>query len=180
MSLNVTEFVPKMNFAANEFKPTASAMSTQASVYQPKPSTTAAAFKASSTFVPTTTTATTKPPEVVKPPPPPPKEKSVLLLERIVKGSNTDVPAAELSADDSKKVSELSEPLTAVKKAEGKITVELLHKLCDVMKSVVVKLPENLVKVSVHKRLIARGDEGEDQPLYRKPYNKTNSNVRDG
>ena len=93
-----------------------------------------------------------------------------------MKGSDEDVTGEELSADDSKKVSELSEPLTAVKTAEGKISVELLHKLCDLVKGV-VKLPENLVKMSVHKRLIARGDEGEHQALYRKPYNKTNSNA---
>ena len=93
--------------------------------------------------------AVVKPPEVVQPPPPPPKEKHVLLLERIVKGSDEDLPKSEeLSADDSKKVAELNEPLTSVK-TDGKITVELLHKMCDAMKSV-VKIPENIVKMSVH------------------------------
>ena len=57
----------------------------------------------------------------------------------------------------------MREPLTEVKK-ENKITVQLLRGFCDVIKSV-VKLPDNLVKMSVHSRLITRGDEGEPQPL---------------
>ena len=52
---------------------------------------------------------------------------------------------------------------TEVKK-EKKITVQLLRSFCDVMKGV-VKLPETLVKMSVHQRLITRGDDGEPQPL---------------
>ena len=50
----------------------------------------------------------------------------------------------------------MREPLTEVKK-DNKITVQLLRGFCDVIKSV-VKLPDNLVKMSVHSRLITRGD----------------------
>jgi len=47
------------------------------------------------------------------------------------------------------------------------------------MKSV-VKLPENLVKMSVHSRLIARKDEGDAQPLLDKGGPKRNNdNQRD-
>ena len=87
----------------------------------------------------------------------------MLLLERIVKGSDTDLKNEDISEKDTEKVNQLREPLTEVKK-ENKVTVQLLRNFCDVMKSV-VKLPENIVKMSVHQRLITRGDDGEPQAL---------------
>ena len=87
----------------------------------------------------------------------------MLLLERIVKGSDTDIKSEEVSKEDTDKVNQLMEPLTEVKR-ENKCTVQLLRNFCDVMKSV-VKLPENIVKMSVHQRLITRGDDGEPQQL---------------
>ena len=70
------------------------------------------------------------------------------MLERIVKGSDSDVKSEDVSQEDTDKVNQLKEPLTEVKK-ENKITVQLLRTFCDVMKGV-VKLPETLVKMSVH------------------------------
>ena len=109
----------------------------------------------------------------------PAKEKAVLFLERIVKGSDTDVKNDEITAEDTTKINSLKESLTEVKK-EKKITVQLLRSFCDVMKSV-VKLPDNIVKMSVHSRLIARGDEGDAQPLLDKgnPKRNNNDNYRD-
>ena len=87
----------------------------------------------------------------------------MLFLERVVKGSDTDVKSEDVGKDDTDKVNQLKEPLTEVKK-ENKCTVQLLRNFCDVMKSV-VKLPENVVKMSVHQRLITRGEDGEPQQL---------------
>ena len=102
----------------------------------------------------------------------------MLLLERIVKGSDINVKSEDITADDTKKVNQLNDNLKEVKKAaDDKISVQLLRSFCDVMKSV-VKLPENLVKMSVHSRLIARGDEGEPQPLADKGGPKRNQDNR--
>ena len=85
------------------------------------------------------------------------------MLERIVKGSNVDIKSEDVSKEDTDKVNDLKEPLNEVKK-DNKCSVQLLRNFCDVMKSV-VKLPENIVKMSVHQRLITRGDDGEPQQL---------------
>ena len=52
----------------------------------------------------------------------PPKEKYVLMLERIVKGSDTDVKSDALSADDKSAVSKLKESVDQVK-TDKKISI---------------------------------------------------------
>ena len=83
---------------SNEFKPTGAPMSTTGGTFIPSNKqpfasmrTTASAFTPSNvnTFVPT--------PKVVEPPP---KDKLTLLVERVIKGSDTDVKADELSEED--------------------------------------------------------------------------------
>jgi len=49
-------------------------------------------------------------------------------------------------------------------KSAGKVTLDLLKVFVNQIKDV-IKLPESLVKKSVHSRVIARGDDGEDKPL---------------
>ena len=170
MSISVNEFVPggstftpnaapvkppaaqtSLSVNTKEFVPSGGAvkqgMNSQAPTFQPQAP------------APAPAPAPAKPAKPVQPP----KEKAVLLLERIVKGSNTDIKSEEVSNEDTEKVNQLKEPLTEVKK-DSKCTVQLLRNFCDVMKSV-VKLPENIVKMSVHQRLITRGDDGEPQQL---------------
>lgn len=112
-------------------------------------------------------------PKPVAKPVEPKKEKTVLLLERIVKGSETDVKNDEITDDDTTKINKMKESLAEVK-STSKISVQLLRSFCDVMKSV-VKIPESIVKMSVHSRLIARKDEGDAQPLLDKGNPKRNN-----
>ena len=142
MTTNVPEFKPNstgFNVKTNPFVPT-KAMNTGAS-----------------TFVP---------PQVIPAKPvEPPKDKSVLLLERIVKGSDTDVKSDTITEEDTAKINKMKQSLEEAKKGkDSKLSVQLLKSFCDVIKSV-PKLPQNLVKMSVHQRLISRGDDGELQPL---------------
>ena len=57
----------------------------------------------------------------------------------------------------------MKETFEGVKKAES-ISVDLLTRLLEQVK-LLEKKPEEMVKKSVHGRIIARGDEGEDKPL---------------
>ena len=109
-------------------------------------------------------------PQVQAPPPKPvepPKEKSVLLLERIVKGSNENVKSDEITEEDTPKVVELTKCLNKIKSVESakKITVDMLASFVTALKDNVINLPANLVKMSVHSRVINRGNEGDDKPL---------------
>lgn len=108
----------------------------------------------------------------------PKKEKVVLMLERIVKGSDVDVKNDEITADDTTKITKMQESIAEVK-STSKISVQLLRSLCDVM-SGITKLPEGLVKMSVHSRLIARKDEGDAQPLLDKGGPKRNNDNQGG
>ena len=96
----------------------------------------------------------------------PPKEKQVLLLERIVKGTETDVKSADLTEDDSKKVGEMKDIVSSVQK-DKKINVSILTNFLSSLKDV-AKLPTDLIKMSVHGRVQARGDEGEERQLVEK------------
>ena len=58
----------------------------------------------------------------------PPKEKYVLMIERVVKGSDTDIKADELTDEDKTKISGIKDTIDKVK-AEKKVTVALLTTL---------------------------------------------------
>ena len=90
----------------------------------------------------------------------------MLMIERIVKGSDKDVKSEDLSELEKSKVEEMKETVEKIKssKSSKKISVELLRTWLDQMKQV-AKKPFALVKMSVHGRIIARGDEGEMKPL---------------
>lgn len=62
--------------------------------------------------------------------PEPPKEKYVLLLERFVKGSDSDVKSDQLTADDNAKVAKMKESVNTIK-TEKKIRVDLLRAFLD-------------------------------------------------
>ena len=87
----------------------------------------------------------------------------MLMIERIVKGSDEDVKSDDLTDEDKSKVKEMQETIEKIKSSK-KISVELLRTLLDQMKEV-AKKPMALIKMSVHGRIIARGDEGEMKPL---------------
>jgi len=89
-------------------------------------------------------------PVKVEPPKPvePPKEKHVLLLERIVKGSETDVKSAELSEEDSTKVNSIKDIVSVVQK-DKKISLQSLTDILVAMKDI-TNLPKDLVSKSVH------------------------------
>jgi hypothetical protein len=58
-------------------------------------------------------------------------------------------------------------------KSEKKIRVDLLRAFLDQVKAC-AKMPENLVKMSVHGRLITRGDSGEVKALIDKKEGRLN------
>ena len=99
-------------------------------------------------------------PAPVQAPPPkpvePPKEKSVLLIERIVKGKDENVKNDEITEEDTPKVKELTKCLNEIKKTESnkKITVDMVASFVAALKTNVANLPANLVKMSVHSRVI--------------------------
>ena len=109
-------------------------------------------------------------PAPVQAPPPkpvePPKEKSVLLIERIVKGKDENVKSDEITEEDTPKVKELTKCLNEIKKTDSdkKITVDMVASFVAALKTNVANLPANLVKMSVHSRVIKR-DDGEDKGL---------------
>lgn len=104
------------------------------------------------------TTFQAPPPKPVEPK----KEKSVLILERIVTGSEEDVKNDAISADDLPLINKMKDTVTEI--STKKLTVALLRTFIAQVKSV-AKLPSNLVKTSVHGRLIERSDKGEEKHL---------------
>lgn len=116
-----------------------------------------------STFQPGKPANPTPAPFVPAKPVDPPKEKTVILIERIVKGSDVDVKTDTMTDDEKSRVKALKETVDSIKSAE-KLSVDLLKAMVNQFKDV-LKLPESLVKKSVHSRIIKRGDDGEDKPL---------------
>lgn len=187
-NMKVTEFQPsatafKPPAQTIAFNPTASFVPGNASAAKPfVPSTTMSANTTpftmnmgASTFQPggkPLAKAAPAPAPVVAPKPK--KEKAVLLLERIVKSSDTDVSSDDITEEDTKKVAELKKSIDTVK-ADKKISVQLLTTFCTDIANL-VKLPPQLVKMSVHSRLVARGDDGEHKPLLDKGGPKRNQN----
>lgn len=117
MSTNVTEFKPAAAFNPSaSFTPTPAAAAKQnfninTNVFVPsggnsKPN---SMNPGASTFQPVVAAAPPKPVE-------PAKEKAVLLLERIVKGSETNVKNEDITADDKTKIDTMKESLAEVKK----------------------------------------------------------------
>lgn len=94
------------------------------------------------------------------------------MIERIVKGSDTDVKSDKLTAEDKPKVSKMKECFDTIK-TEKKIGVELLRTFLAEIKQL-VKCPDNLVKMSVHGRLIVRADAGEYKQLIDKKEGRMN------
>ena len=96
----------------------------------------------------------------------------MLMLERIVLGSDKDVKADEITEEDQSKITDIKKTVDQVK-TDKTISVKLLTTFLSQMKEV-AKKPENLVKMSVHGRIIARGDEGEEKPLIDKKDGRMN------
>lgn len=125
----------------------------------------------SNVFQPQNRASMPVPAQQVQAPPPkpvePPKEKSVLLIERIVKGKDENVKSDEITEEDTPKVKELTKCLNEIKKTESnkKITVDMVASFVAALKTNVANLPANLVKMSVHSRVISRAGEGEDKQL---------------
>lgn len=93
----------------------------------------------------------------------PPKEKCLLLVERIVKASDTDLKSSEIPKGDEALIQSYKKTLDDVKSTK-KVTLDLLKTFVDQIGNL-VKLPSNLVKTCVHGRLIERGDKGESKVL---------------
>ena len=83
-----------------------------------------------------------------------------------MKGKDENVKSDEITEEDTPKVKELTKCLNEIKKTESnkKITVDMVASFVAALKNNVANLPENLVKMSVHSRVIKR-DEGEDKHL---------------
>ena len=89
------------------------------------------------------------------------------MIERIVKGKDENVKSDEITEEDTPKVKELTKVLNEVKKTDSakKISVDMVASFVAALKNNVANLPANLVKMSVHSRVISRGSEGEDKAL---------------
>lgn len=162
-----------MSTKVQEFKPSGLGLSTNVPVFNP---TASAAFvpkvpvhtfagginTSMSTSASTFTPAFSKPAEAPKEKEKP-KEKHVLMIERIVRGSDTDEKGIKLTPEDSEKASKMLDVINKVK-TEKTIRVDLLKTFLEQMKEL-TKKPENLVKMSVHGRIINRADQGEHRSL---------------
>ena len=111
---------------------------------------------AATTFAGKAPAPASKPAEAPKPAEPA-KEKPILLIEKLVKDS-------EASEEDKKTcVERLTRTYTEIK-AEKKPTARLLHTFM-IQLGGLDSLPADDVKVSVHARIVKRGDAGENKPL---------------